>query len=925
MHRWGLQAIVGLAAGALAAAAPARATDDKTVLTIYAETRVLPVVVTLDQAIRSTLQSRSPAPIRFHTEYLDLSWFSGAGPEDLIARLLKEKYAGRGIDLVMPCGEAAIRFVLRERASLFPGVPVVFCTADREVMRDVPLPPDVTGVTMFMDWAAAAELVLRLHPGTKRLVFIGGSGPTASEWEAQARRALSGFESRVEVSYLTGLPMPELMTSVAGLPEGTVALFNSFIRDGAGRTFTTPEALELVAGASRIPIYGFAESMLGHGIVGGPMVDFQAQGVQAAELGWRILSGARLGPGDVVERHEKKYVFDYRQLQRWGIREDQLPPGSVVRFRARSTLGRYRWQIVGAIAVTGLQTLLIGGLLLHRRRRKSAERRLDERLRFETLLSDLAVSFIEIRAEDVDRQIDEGLRRIVEELRVDRASVGEFQGRGDLIRVTHSSARKDVASLPPFLDSTSLPWITGRVRGGHVVSWWRPEELPEEAAVDRSTLRALGVRSLVLVPFLVEETAGGVLACSLLRGEREWSKELVERLRVLGKIFAIVLWRRRAQTALGESESRFRAMADAAPVMIWVANPDGGCVDVNRAWLEFTGRTLEQELGDGWAESVHPDDRAGCTSIYREAMAARRPFTIEYRLRRADGVYRSILDHGAPRVGGDTAGFSGYIGSAVDITETKAAQQVVMESIALRSAIFGSLYGEVAALSNEGLILAVNEAWSRFAEENGAGPSSAAVGVNYLAVCRRAATAGDAEAAKALEAIESVLAGAAERAVLEYPCPLPAGTRWFAMTVEPFRRPEGGVIVTHIDVTRRRRAEEEAEQGREELAHALRVATLGELSATLAHEINQPLTAIVSNAQAVRRMLDSSGPDRDEFAEALQDIADDARRAAEIIRRLRALFRKEHSGRHPLDVNEAIVEVTTLLRKDLERNRVATR
>jgi PAS domain S-box-containing protein len=775
---------------------------------------------------------------------------------------------------------------------------------------------------MFMDWAGAAELALRLHPGTRRIVFIGGTGPTAREWEAQARRALSPFANRVQLSYLTGLPMAELLKSVAALPQGTVGIFNAFIRDGSGRTFTTPEALELVAGASSIPIYGLSESMLGRGIVGGPLIDFSTQGRLAVDLGWRILNGERLGPAEVVSHDANTFLFDARQLQRWGIPEERLPPGSIVRFRQLSLWSAYKWQIIAAIGLSALQTLLIVGLLVERRQRKRAERRLDERLRFETLLSDLAAGFIRIRAADVDGQVAHGLRRVVEELGVDRATIGEFVADGGHIRVTHSWTRPEVSSLPGSLETSRMPWSTGQIRSGHVVAFSRPEDLPEEAALDRSTIRRLGIRSLVLLPFVLEEAVVGVLACSLLRDQRSWPEDLVQRLRLLAEVFSIVLWRRRAQTALEESESRFRVMADAAPVMIWLAGPDGGCIDFNRAWLEFTGRTLAQELGDGWAEGVHPGDRDRCMSCYRQALAGRRPFSVEYRLRRADGAWRTVLDRGVPRFGGGGGTFSGYIGSAVDITDIKAAQQSLVESIALRSAIFGSLYGEVVALSNDGAILAVNEAWSRFAEQGGGDPASTTVGTNYLAVCRRAAASGDSGAAKALEAIEGVLVGKVERALLEYPCQSPEGTRWFAMTVEPFKRPEGGVVISHIDITRRRKAEEEVEHGREELAHALRVSTLGELAATLAHEINQPLTAILSNAHATRRMLETTPLRRNEFAEALEDISQDARRAAEIIRRIRALFRKQHSDRRPLDVNGAIREVTELLKKDLERKRV---
>ena len=125
-----------------------------------------------------------------------------------------------------------------------------------------------------------------------------------------------------------------------------------------------------------------------------------------------------------------------------------------------------------------------------------------------------------------------------------------------------------------------------------------------------------------------------------------------------------------ATADLRESERRLRILAENESVLVWVAGADGKCTDFNAVWLEFTGRTLAQESGDGWAAGVHPDDLARCLQIYRSAFDARREFTMEYRLRRADGEYRWIVDHGVPSQ--DAAGeFSGYIGSCMDITERK--------------------------------------------------------------------------------------------------------------------------------------------------------------------------------------------------------------------------------------------------------------
>ncbi|MEW6158282.1 MAG: PAS domain S-box protein, partial [Verrucomicrobiota bacterium] len=137
--------------------------------------------------------------------------------------------------------------------------------------------------------------------------------------------------------------------------------------------------------------------------------------------------------------------------------------------------------------------------------------------------------------------------------------------------------------------------------------------------------------------------------------------------------------RKKAEATLREREERFRAMADGAPVMIWVNGPDKRCTWFNRRWLEFTGRTMEQELGTGWTESVHPDDLPGCLQTCDNAFAQRQPFSMEYRLRRQDGAWRWILDHGVPLNNAKNE-FMGYIGSCIDVTDQKQIAEVLRES-----------------------------------------------------------------------------------------------------------------------------------------------------------------------------------------------------------------------------------------------------
>jgi PAS domain S-box-containing protein len=158
-------------------------------------------------------------------------------------------------------------------------------------------------------------------------------------------------------------------------------------------------------------------------------------------------------------------------------------------------------------------------------------------------------------------------------------------------------------------------------------------------------------------------TAWGQLTVSLLRDQRGNPRHFIS-------VVADIDDRKRADAALRESENRFRIMADTAPVLVWMAETDAKRSFFNRPWLEFTGLTLEQEQGNGWTGGVHAEDLERTLDTYLSAVRLRQPFTMEYRLRRADGEYRWVLSNGVPRH--STEGrFEGYIGSCIDITEQK--------------------------------------------------------------------------------------------------------------------------------------------------------------------------------------------------------------------------------------------------------------
>jgi PAS domain S-box-containing protein len=187
------------------------------------------------------------------------------------------------------------------------------------------------------------------------------------------------------------------------------------------------------------------------------------------------------------------------------------------------------------------------------------------------------------------------------------------------------------------------------------------------AAVDR----AIADRSLYQSEFRIVRPGGETRWLSNF-GRAEYD-ENGKPLRLIGTVQDITE-RKRAEEAVRDSESRFREMANTAPVMIWTSGVDRLCNYVNEPWLNFTGRTLEQELGSGWADPIHADDRERCVEAYFRAFDARRAFAMEYRLRRHDGEYRWMVNNGVPRYGRDGE-FLGYIGSGFDITERKRAEE----------------------------------------------------------------------------------------------------------------------------------------------------------------------------------------------------------------------------------------------------------
>lgn len=373
---WALVFIVGwalCAQGMHAAETILAPTRQPRVLLVYSNERLLPANIAVDEAIRSTFQSELEVSAEFYTEFLDVDRFPGETQQDRTRDYFSDKYGERPPDVIIAAGGSALIFLIKHRASLFLHVPVVHCGVSPQ---EIParLPDDlIVGIPHVVDVTATLKIALRLQPDTRRVAIVDGinnSGLTQVE--------VSSLASKFEFLWLTNRSIPELRDELSRLPDHTVVFYGMMFRDPAGNAFTPRAALHQFAPASRVPIYGYYHTYLGHGIVGGSMVTFETIGSSAARIAIQILDGRNPQAAAHGAMNLPDPMFDWQQLRRWKISENRLPPGAVIQFRQPPFWELYRWYIIAATAVIALQAMLILRLLAQRRNRQRMELRLNQ-------------------------------------------------------------------------------------------------------------------------------------------------------------------------------------------------------------------------------------------------------------------------------------------------------------------------------------------------------------------------------------------------------------------------------------------------------------------------------------------------------------------------------------------------------------------
>jgi PAS domain S-box-containing protein len=335
-----------------------------------------PTFATLVEEFRTELEQRENAPVYIYVETFDAyAGSNGQDFEETMEELLPRKYGNRSFDLVVAIGGRPMDFVLSRRAKLFPRAKILYTTVFHQPV------PDATGVLIEANLFPTAEMALRQNPGTRRLLLITGSSATdqtgITSLREDLQRQLTKAGRAVTVETLAPMTYSDARRQISKLPRDTVGIFVYYFGDSAGQVVNPTRVLAEFSGVCPRPIYSVWEADVGRGSVGGRVISTTQSTEVMAGLAARVLRGEDPGKIPPVRGAFQRDVFDWLQMKRWGIKLDQLPPGSAVINREYTVWELYRWPILGGGAMILLEAALVFLLL----RLRSIRQRREEELR----------------------------------------------------------------------------------------------------------------------------------------------------------------------------------------------------------------------------------------------------------------------------------------------------------------------------------------------------------------------------------------------------------------------------------------------------------------------------------------------------------------------------------------------------------------
>lgn len=350
--------------------------DGKNVLVIFSNGRLLPANVEAERGLRSVSSPEFQG--RLYEEFLDAHRFSGPAVEQAAVEYLRAKYRTRPPSVLVAAGPEALAFILAHRAALFPTLPVVHLAVSGSHLRALgPMPADVVGVPIEHDFPSTIEQALRWHPKVRQVVVVTGTSEYDRALEARLRTETVRLASRANFEFLAGVPDVELGRRLRSLAKDSIVFTPGWFISGNGVEMAPRDAARQIVALSAAPVYAPFDTFIGTGVVGGRAAGFFDAGAIAGQLVNRLLQGEAPSSMSLPAAQPTYLHVDWRQLERWGIdigsEAGGAPKDLILHGRPPGFFEQYAVEAAIALAVFLLQTGLIAGLVVERRRRLRAE------------------------------------------------------------------------------------------------------------------------------------------------------------------------------------------------------------------------------------------------------------------------------------------------------------------------------------------------------------------------------------------------------------------------------------------------------------------------------------------------------------------------------------------------------------------------
>ena len=323
--------------------------------------------------IRSELVRQSLWPLDLTEHSLITARFSGDNPEVPFVEYLGALYAKQRLDLIISIGAPAAAFIQRHREQLFPATPMLLTVVDQRRVQFFALTPNDAVVAVSINYFGAIENILKVLPDTKNVAVVIGNSPIEKYWGEEIGREVKPFADRIAFTWYNHLSFEDILKHAAALPPRSAIFWELMIVDAAGIVHEQGKALRRLHALANAPIFSYTDAFFGREIVGGPHVPVFEHGRRVAEVAVRILGGEKAGDIKAPPVGFGTPKFDWREMQRWGISESRLPPGSEIHFRELTAWERYRWQVIAFFIAFIVQSAMISWLLIERYGRLRAE------------------------------------------------------------------------------------------------------------------------------------------------------------------------------------------------------------------------------------------------------------------------------------------------------------------------------------------------------------------------------------------------------------------------------------------------------------------------------------------------------------------------------------------------------------------------